>query len=258
MNKSILVLNLEYSLLENEVISNINMEAIQLAQDDGHIIVITTSRSHYQIEQHIIDLNISAPVICLNGAYQYDFNTRETKNSQSLSSYELKQVVEQFNFTSIKLYTLERYYTFTPNTKNRLIRFIDKNLKDIDKINKDNIYKIEVSLPQPDPEVTKKLRTYFEVIERGDTVELMPKYTNKLESVKNLCLQHPNNHLITVLAADQSDEVLLEFADNIVTFIDSPSQIKKQANHIIKTHPRNGIAQYIRSYLQEQDSTLTQ
>ncbi|SHG42581.1 hypothetical protein SAMN05443144_12810 [Fodinibius roseus] len=78
LNKKFVVSDLDGTLLNNDgVLSKHSRTKLQRLIDNGLDFTVATARSLHTISDILRDLQLSLPVICLNGAYISDYNTKE-------------------------------------------------------------------------------------------------------------------------------------------------------------------------------------
>lgn len=70
MEKHIIALDLDGTLLtDQKTISEKNLKTIQAAKEAGHIVVIATGRPHRGSKQYYAQMDLTTPMVNMNGAY---------------------------------------------------------------------------------------------------------------------------------------------------------------------------------------------
>ncbi len=114
MKYQAIIIDLDGTLLnDHNQISVNNVEAIQQALNEGYQVTLASGRPHQLMLPFANLLGITAPLICCNGAYQYNAERNEYCDTQTFNTHQLKQLLGklslgQFDFT---LYAQNGIYT---------------------------------------------------------------------------------------------------------------------------------------------------
>ena len=105
MKYQAIIIDLDGTLLNDQhQVNPNNADAIKLALREGYQVTLASGRPHNLMLPYANQLGITAPMICCNGAYQYDPVKQRVNHSTIIEGEQLNQLLEtlnigQFNFT---------------------------------------------------------------------------------------------------------------------------------------------------------------
>ena len=98
MKYQAIIIDLDGTLLNDQhQVNPNNADAIKLALREGYQVTLASGRPHNLMLPYANQLGITAPMICCNGAYQYDPMQQRVNHSTTIEGEPLNQLLETLN-----------------------------------------------------------------------------------------------------------------------------------------------------------------
>ena len=103
MSYRVIALDLDGTLLtsEKKILAE-SVEALSKAREAGIEILIVTGRHHSAIHPFYQTLQLTAPAICCNGTYLYDYQQRQVLDNDPMSVDQVEKVIQRLDEEGIK------------------------------------------------------------------------------------------------------------------------------------------------------------
>lgn len=93
-----IIIDLDGTLLNDQhQINANNIDAIKLALREGYQVTLASGRPHNLMLPYVNQLGVTAPIICCNGAYQYDPVKQRVNHSTIIETAQLTQLLDMLN-----------------------------------------------------------------------------------------------------------------------------------------------------------------
>ncbi|MFM2587715.1 HAD family hydrolase [Vibrio sp. TBV020] len=273
MKYQAIIIDLDGTLLnDHNQISVNNVEAIQQALNEGYQVTLASGRPHQLMLPFANQLGITAPLICCNGAYQYDVASQQYQNAQAFNVKQLNQLLDmlnlgQFNFT---LYAQNGIYA--PQTSSHFEGLerqmsqlgIDAHMEIIPSVTElqevcGDVYKVLVS--SSDKQALCQLRDSLTNILQADLstptkLDITCLGVNKGQSASTWLSHHNLNPNLTIAFGDgDNDTSLFQAVGEPVAMANASPALRGLANLIITDNNGCGIGQYLRLIVREGQHT---
>lgn len=271
----LIAIDLDGTLLNsNHKISKKNKQMIQLARQQGHIVVIATGRSFRMSHFYYDQLNLDTPIINANGAllhhpldknwgyYHTPFNREIALNIIELSNKaNSKNIIAKVN-NSIYIdqhddYIL-RFFEPTLDDYPLLIGDVKQELKDnptMMMLYPDERYKHELI-----KQIEEAHPTDIQVRNWGPpfyVLEIMQQGLSKAEALDHIAryYQIPQDRIIA-FGDEGNDLAMIDYAGVGVAMENAIDELKSIANYITTTNEESGVGTFLKNYLQLQKLIL--
>ncbi|WP_413112521.1 HAD family hydrolase [Thaumasiovibrio sp. DFM-14] len=269
MKYQAIIIDLDGTLLnDNNQICVNNIEAVQQALYEGYQVTLASGRPHQLMLPFAKQLGITAPMICCNGAYQYDVSSNSYQNVQSLSSTQLAQLLDtlilgQFDFTLYAhngIYALKTSQHFA-GLKCQMSQFdIDVQMAIMPSLAElqdvcGEVYKVLVS--SSDKQALCQLRDSINNVLQADLsipnkLDITCLGVNKGLSALTWLSQHNLSPNLTIAFGDGDNDIsLFKAVGEPVAMANASPALRGLANLIITDNNSCGIGQYLRLIIRE-------
>ncbi|EDL53590.1 Cof-type HAD-IIB family hydrolase [Vibrio mediterranei] len=269
MKYQAVIIDLDGTLLNdnNEFATN-NVEAIRDALDEGYAITLASGRPHALMLPFAEQLGITMPLICCNGAYQYDIENERVVNGQPIDNQVLPQLIdnldsEQFDFT---LYSSNGIFaTHTSNhyegLRKQLMKFnVESPISIVPSLNKlkescGDVYKILVSSSDKQAlhQLRASLRSSLQAeLSTPNKLDITQLNVNKGQSALDWLSQFDFNPNNTIAFGDgDNDTELFKAVGEPIAMANASPDLRRLANLIVTDNNGCGIGQYLRFIIRE-------
>ncbi|SFJ16938.1 Cof-type HAD-IIB family hydrolase [Thermoflavimicrobium dichotomicum] len=262
LNYSLLVSDLDGTLLNNNQISGMNQKSIEQFQALGGLFTIASGRNYHESKRIIQQLNIRIPVILCNGAMLYDPKQNEMIPIKCLEyalSIEIAQELDHMfsDVADIFIFTIDKIYAtkmnpFTIQATGFQPHFVS-SFKEVPK--KQEIMKVAaISKPDQIKQIAEKLSTMnwpVDFIQTGETFfEIVPQGVSKGKAVARLLneLQIASEQAAAI--GDHCNDLsMIEQVGLFAAVANAHPSVLEQANVVVQANVEDGVSDFIHQYL---------
>lgn len=263
MNYEIVAIDLDDSLLNKDTkISNVNKNAIKLAQEKGTLITIATGRMLDSALPYIRELDINTAVIAYQGAYIKDLKTNEILSKKVVDISLAKEIIKQCKkdnlyvqaFIDGELYFEEdnefsKVYEKRIGVKGKAVGNLTTFLHEgpMKLLMIDEAPRIKA--------LSKEYQALFGeqvqvVISKPDFLEITHISATKGQALRLLAKVYniPREKIIAI-GDSYNDLSMINYAGLGVAMGNAPQGVKEQANYVTKSNDEDGVAEVIRRFI---------
>ncbi|ODM58855.1 hydrolase [Vibrio harveyi] len=270
MKYQAIIIDLDGTLLNdhNQISSN-NIEAIKLAISEGYKVTLASGRLHNLMLPFAKQLGIELPMICCNGAYQFDPVQGSINDSQVIGSNSLNALLDtlnigQFYFTLYcenGIFATQQSEHFLGLQRQMLALGVEDNMKIVPSVRSllnecGDVYKVLVS--SEDKVALCELRDaliHHHVqadLSTPNKLDITAKGANKGTATLHLLNQLNLNPKYTIAFGDgDNDAEMLRVVGEPVAMENASPAIRGLANLIVTDNNGCGIGQYLRLIVSE-------
>ncbi|MFW5991710.1 MAG: Cof-type HAD-IIB family hydrolase [Halanaerobiaceae bacterium] len=266
-----LCLDLDGTLLNSEhKISRENKKSIQALSEDIQVVLVS-ARPPAGIICFLDELNISAPVICYNGALIFDEHGRQIYD-MTIAPNVIRDIYQKYSCeVSINIYIKNDWYV---EKKDKWVRQEEKiiglkprivNLKKLlyDTANTDKIATVEkgankillMGIKQTITGVEKFLRRKhgkrLEIyMSKAEYLEIVAEGVSKTGAIKILQKKYNiTEREIAAIGDNYNDLDMLNYAGLGVAVDNAPEKVKKEADRVTLSNDDNGVTKAIKNLI---------
>lgn len=270
--KKLYISDLDGTLLgENALLNEETEKELNSLIEKGINFTVATARTHATVEKMLKNVNISVPIVLMNGVAIFDLKTKKYVSVQKISDNG-KNVL----FETIKKYIhsgfvfcidndeLSTYYenTDSPNAK----KFIEEREK---------IYKKKFTKVNSFNDCMNKNVVYYSINDKRDKLEeaynaisgcsdlhaefykdiyntehwyleVCSSEASKKNAVNTLRMLFGFDHIIS-FGDNLNDIPMFEASDECYAVANAKDEVKKRANGVIESNTNNGVVKFIKS-----------
>lgn len=271
----LIAIDLDGTLLNNKhSISDKNKQMIQLAMQQGHIVVIATGRSFRMSRYYYNELNLNTPIVNANGAVlhhplnkNWGFYHNPFERDIALDIIDLSY---QANIQNIIAKVDNSIYL--DKHDDQILKFFKPTLEDypllIGNVKQELKENPTIMLLYPDEQYQVDLlkqieQAYPDEIQLRNwgppmyILEIMRQGLNKAEALSRIAdyYQIPQNRIIA-FGDEGNDLAMIDYAGVGVAMENAIDELKSIANYVTTTNEASGVGTFLNDYLQLHKQTL--
>ncbi|MCP0886329.1 Cof-type HAD-IIB family hydrolase [Ligilactobacillus sp. WILCCON 0076] len=284
----IIASDMDGTLLNDEmVISDYNAKAIKQAQSQGVHFIISTGRAINEIKPLLDKVNISCPMITINGAQMYDENGKLTK-TVALTDQLANKICSTLKKSGLYFELVTTTGVYSDNKAKRIANFAEL----LSRVSPDTPYKLAVTLASArmelmninyvddyftlinDPHMSilkivafsqegpKVLNPLREEISKNPALKVTASSDSNIEinsinAQKGIALQSFADSLnipldnVMAIGDNNNDVSMLKVAGISYAMSNGSIEVKRLANRLAKNNTEDGVGKAIEEILQE-------
>ncbi|MFB9972429.1 HAD family phosphatase [Allobacillus sp. SKP2-8] len=268
MEKHIIALDLDGTLLtDQKTISEKNLKTIQAAKEAGHIVVIATGRPHRGSKQYYAQMDLTTPMVNMNGAYVHHPRDKSwgVKHSPMPkdTAYDIFDIANHYGSKNIMAEIIDQVY-IEKNDESHMTNFFTAGLEESAIFGdlKENLKTDPSSiLIYPDKEAVPKIQealneNHASLIDHRkwmdpfNVVEVIRSGLHKAIGLQMISKYYdiPQERIIA-FGDEDNDLEMIEYAGVGVAMGNGIDELKTLAKETTLTNQEDGISHFLEDYL---------